>query len=93
MKKTFLISYDLGIPETSTDYEKVIKYIKSFSSYAKPLKSEWLIVSDKSVSEIRDALMNLTDANDKILIFDVSGDSWATARIGGAVTTWMKNNI
>jgi bifunctional pyridoxal-dependent enzyme with beta-cystathionase and maltose regulon repressor activities len=91
--KTYLISYDLGIPETSSDYEKIITYIKSLGNWAKPLKSQWFVVSGKNCSEIRTALRELTDTNDKILVMEVTGDDWATARMSDELTTWMKNNI
>lgn len=91
--KTYLISYDLGIPESSSDYETIINYIQSLGNWAKPLKSQWFVVSSKSCSDIRDGLKNLTDANDKILVMDVSDDNWATARMSDKLSTWMKDNI
>lgn len=92
--RTYLISYDLGVPEDSSDYGKVIKYIKSFTYWERPLQSLWFVISDnKSESDIRDDLQNLTDSNDKILVMDVTGDAWATARISNKITDWMKENI
>lgn len=91
--RTYLISYDLGIPEDSSDYATIIAYIKSLGNWVKPLKSQWFVVSGKSCSEIRDGLQKLTDANDKILVIDVTGDGWATARINSETTSWMKENI
>lgn len=93
MNKTLLISYDLGVPEDSSDYKIVIDYIKSLGTWAKPLKSLWLVVSGKSVSDVRTDIKNLTDSNDKILVIDVSDDNWATARISEGVTDWMKENL
>jgi len=94
MDKTYLISYDLGVPEGSEDYKKVIDYIKSFGTWAKGLKSLWFVVSsEKTESLIRDDLQSITDSNDKILVMDVSDDYWATARIGKEITDWMTNNI
>ncbi|MFA6423688.1 MAG: hypothetical protein WCV83_00040 [Candidatus Magasanikbacteria bacterium] len=94
MSKTFLISYDLGIPETGEDYKKVANYLKSFVYWAKALQSLWFVVSDdKGAEVIRDDIQKLTDDNDKILVMDVSGDFWATARIGKEVTDWMNSNI
>lgn len=94
MKKTYLISYDLGIPEDSSDYEEVIEYIKAFNLWARPLQSVWFVVSDdKSVSDIRSDLMSLTDSNDKILVIDVTDDNWATGRISSKINDWMKENI
>lgn len=91
--KTYLISYDLGIPETSSEYEKIINYIKSLGDWAKPLKSQWFVVSGEDIKDIRNNLKSLTDSNDKILIMDVVGDNWATERISDKVTDWMHNNI
>jgi hypothetical protein len=87
-----LISYDLGVPETSQDYEAVIDYIKSHN-WAKPLKSLWLIKTNKTTSTVRDELKSITDANDKIFVVNITGDAWATARISSDVTQWMKNNL
>lgn len=90
---TYLISYDLGSPEGSNDYRKVISYIESFVSWAKPLKSQYFVTSSKSAGDIRSELRAITDSNDKILVIDVGGDGWATSNIGASVTNWMKANI
>jgi hypothetical protein len=87
-----LISYDLGVPETSEDYKTVIDYIK-LHNWAKPLKSLWLIKTDKTTSTVRDELNSITDTNDKILVVNITGDAWATARISSNVTEWMKSNL
>ena len=93
MNKTYLISYDLGIPEDSSDYKIVIDYIKSLGHWAKPLKSVWFVVTNKNISDIRDSLKSLTDANDKILVLDVSNDNWATSRMSNEINKWIKDNI
>ncbi len=92
-QKTLMISYDLGVPEDFTDYTKVTDYIKSFDSWAKPLQSQWLVKTTRTTSDVRDALKNITDSNDKILVVDVTGDKWATSHISSKVTDWMKKNI
>lgn len=92
--KVFMISYDLGVPEDSSDYEKVIDYIKSFGNWATPLKSQWFVVSNyKSASDICNDLVSITDANDKILVMEVGGDDWKAARISDDVRNWMNTNI
>ena len=91
--KTYLISYDLRIPETSADYQKLIKYIKSFSSWAKPLKSVWFIKTYKSVSEVRDELNKEIDANDGVLVIDVTGANWGTIGVSKEVTDWMEEHL
>lgn len=90
---TLLISYDLRIPETSEDYKKLIDYIKTLGDWAKPLKSVWIIKTFKSTSDIRDELIQKTDANDGLLVIDVTNRDWATSGILKEVTDWMKNNL
>ena len=90
--KTFLISYDLGVPETSEDYKRLIAYIKTFS-WAKPLYSVWLIRTTKSVDKIRDEIKAETDNNDKTLVIDVTSADWATNGVSKDVTDWMKANM
>jgi 23S rRNA pseudoU1915 N3-methylase RlmH len=90
--RTFLISYDLRVPETSEDYKKLIAYIKTFS-WAKLLYSVWLIQTEKTVAQIRDELKQETDANDRAIVIDVTGCNWATSNVAKEVTDWMKANM
>ena len=91
--KTFLISYDLIGPETRDDYVRLINHIKSFTFWAKPLKSVWLGKTDKGIGEVRNELKQYADSNDKILVIDVTNANWATSNISSQITDWMKNNI
>ena len=88
----YLISYDLGLPETIPDYKRVTDYIKTFSFWAKPLQSVWFVLSEKSASVIRDELKTRIDQNDKIFVIEVKGH-WATSGINSKVTGWMQKNI
>lgn len=90
---TFLISYDLGLPEIYSDYKILKKYIKSYIYWAKPLQSVWFIRTTKSVVEVRDEIKLRIDNNDKVLVIDVTGKSWASNNLSKEVTNWMKNNI
>lgn len=91
--KTLLISYDLGVPETSEDYKKLIDYIKSYGTRAKPLYSVWLIKTNKTCSQVRDEIRDKTDSNDKTLVIDVTTADWASRGLGKDVTEWMKKNL
>lgn len=88
-----LISYDLGVPESSADYQIVIKYIENLGTCEKPLYSLFFVLTKKTASTVRNELKEITDSNDRILVVNVTGDSWATARISKDVTDWMENNI
>ncbi len=91
--KTHLISYDLGVPETSEDYKKLIACIKSLDGWAKPLYSVWFVKSDNTTSEIRDKIKKETDANDKLLVLEVTNSVWATVGMDKEITDWMNNNL
>lgn len=91
--KTYLISYDLGVPETSDDYKKLIAHIKSYSNWAKPLYSVWFVKTEKTCAQVRDETMKYLDTNDKLLVMDVTGDDWGTKSIDKVVTEWMTANL
>jgi len=91
--KTYLVSYDLRVPETSEDYTKLIDHIKTYTYWATPLKSVWFIKTSKAVSQVRDDIKSETDANDGLLVIDVTNSNWGTVGIGSKVTDWMKQNI
>ncbi len=91
--KTFLISYDLGLPETQSDYVVLSNYLKSlYTFWARPVKSVWIIKSDKNAAQIRDEIKLGLDQNDKLIVVELSGD-WGTSNVSKEVTDWMKNNI
>ncbi len=90
---TLLISYDLGVPETSEDYRKIIDYIKSHGSWANPLYSVWFIKTVEEASTIRDTLQKMVDRNDKVLVMNVTSDGWAFYNLDTKVADWMKQNI
>jgi len=85
----YVISYDLI---EDKNYEDLIERIKSLGTWAKPLESFWLVVSDSSASAIRDTLKGVVDKDDKIIIIKL-GDDWATYNISQKVTDWMKSQI
>lgn len=94
MNQTFLISYDLRAPETASDYQRVVDYIKSYSYWCKPLKSQWIVISaTKTGKDIINDLQKLTDNNDKLLVINISGDNWWSFGLDEQVADWMQKNI
>lgn len=91
---TYFISYDLGVPESSADYQKIKEYIDTFPDWMKPLKSQWFVVSpSKDAAKIRDEMGAITDINDKILVLKVTGVAWASLRLGTEANDWLKANL
>ena len=89
--KTFLISYDLGVPETSDDYRRLINEIKSYPGWAKPLQSVWFIKTVKGVGEVRTHLQKFIDTNDRLLVMDVTASGWSSYNLQQDVVDWLKN--
>ena len=87
-----IISYDLNKPETSSDYEKLITYIKSLGSWAKPLESYWIVDTPKYCSTIRDEAKEYMDSNDEILVVSSPFESWASYGLSKSVTEWLKEH-
>jgi hypothetical protein len=90
---TYLVSYDLGQPETSADYHRLLQYLRSFGTRAKPLYSVWFIESNEAATTIRDALRVRVDANDKVLVIDVTDQDWASYNLPTDTAEWMQRNI
>lgn len=93
MRRTFLIAYDLNKGETSAEYQRLIKEIKSYGTWAKPLESTFFVSTESTAKDVRNYLKQFIDSNDELLILDVTEDDWATQGIDAKVTEWMKNNL
>lgn len=91
--RTYLISYDLGKPETRIEYGQLASNFKKlFITWARPVESVWIVKTDMNVEQIRDAIKKILDSNDKLVVVEMSG-SWGTYNISKEVTDWMKKNI
>lgn len=85
------VNYDLN--KTGQDYTKLIDYLKSHESWAKPLKSSFFVKTSLTAGQLRDGIKKHIDANDDIVVVTVTGESWATYGISSNVTDWMKKNL
>jgi len=85
------VNYDLN--KTGQNYDELIKYLKSHQSWAKPLKSSFLVKTSLGVGELRDGIKKHIDSNDDVLVINVDGRSWASYGISSEVTDWMKQNL
>jgi hypothetical protein len=90
--KTFLVSYDLHKPETSADYEDLIRAIKSYDNWMKPFFSEWFIKSNRPAADVMAHLRKHIDANDNLLVIEVTRTDWA-GYLDKKTLEWMQANI
>lgn len=66
----YLVSYDLNKPEQ--DYPQLIDAIKRYDNACRVLKSQWLIYSDKSATQLFNELVAFVDSNDELFICEVT---------------------
>ncbi|RWZ52928.1 hypothetical protein ELQ90_03055 [Labedella phragmitis] len=86
----YLVSYDLSRP--GQDYSKLIEHMKSYGTWAHPLKSVWVIVTTKTAVAVRNDASAYLDANDKILVVEL-GHPAAWRGLSDELTQWLKNNL
>jgi hypothetical protein len=88
---TYMIGYDLNRP--GQNYQNLFDAIKAQSKlWWHHLDSTWIITSDKSAKEIRDALVPHIDRNDELLVAKLSGEAawWGFNEQG---SSWLKDNL
>ena len=66
----YLVSYDLNTP--GKDYRNLIDAINRYDNPCRILKSQWLIHSDKTAAQLCKELLAFVDANDEILVCELS---------------------
>lgn len=84
----YSITYDL---RKVKDYEKLYKAINSCSpdNWAKPTESQWLIVSDKTATQINSYLSNYVDNDDVLMIVKIDPNDCAATNITAGVAKWL----
>lgn len=87
---SYLVTYDLSAPQRN--YDDLIEHLKAYGTYSHSLGSVWLIVTDKTSKEIRDAAAKILDADDKILVVKLTGEAaWRGLRESTA--DWIQKNL
>jgi hypothetical protein len=84
----YLISYDLIPP--GQKYNRVHTTIKSYGTWAKPLESTWFVKSNENVQDVRGKVLNVLDANDKLLVVEVTRNASAYG-LPDEVWKWMND--
>ncbi|OFI38595.1 hypothetical protein BIU82_04560 [Arthrobacter sp. SW1] len=84
------VNYDLN--KSGQDYTKLIEYLKSHQSWAKPLKSSFFVKTTLTASQLRDGVKEHIDPNDDVVVM-TANSSWATYGISKPVTDWLKVNL
>lgn len=90
--KSIFVTYDLvGTSETSSDYENLITRIKEYPNWAKVAKSAWVVKTDDTATQVRDALGDHMDGNDRLFVAVLTGvAAWRNVI---CKNDWLKENL
>lgn len=87
----YWVNYDLN--KSGQNYDSLITYLKSHESWAKPLESSFFVTTSLTTAQLRDGIANHIDANDSVVVVNVSGDSWATRGVSANVNNWIRDHL
>lgn len=91
--KVYQINYDL---RKQRNYSNLIDKIKAYGTWANPLESCWIIVTEQSASQIRDTLVSVMDRDDGILVTRLQGEAaWRNLNYDteSEVTNWLQEKL
>lgn len=89
MNSVLIISYDLANP--GQNYESLIQRIKAYGQWARLGGSAYLILTSQTPQQVRDHLVQVLDANDKIWI-GVAPRPSAWKGLPNEVANWILAN-
>ncbi len=84
----YIVSYDL---RNDRDYKALYEALEEYGTWARITESTWAVVTDESAEEIRDYLLEVMDADDRLLVVK-SGVSaaWSNVR---ASSKWLRKHL
>ncbi|MGW4370096.1 hypothetical protein ACWEKT_31065 [Nocardia takedensis] len=86
-----MIGYDLNRP--GQKYDELIEFLKSQGTWWHALDSTWLVKTSLSASQMRDSVKAYVDANDQVLVVNVTGDAWASFGLSDKENKWLQDNM
>lgn len=91
--KAYQIVYDL---RNKRDYRSLRTKLESYSYWARPLESCWIIATDESAEQIRNKLTAAMDNDDGILVTRLQSEAaWRNLDFDheGVMTKWLKDYL
>jgi hypothetical protein len=88
MGNVLLVTYDLRQP--GRNYNGLYQALRTYAGPgSNTLESVWLINTNENTGQVRDKLKQYIDANDRLAVFAVSTQTWATYNVNATATTWL----
>jgi hypothetical protein len=86
-----LVLYDLNRP--GQNYDPLWQKLKSYGAWWHELDSTWLVKTRLTPHELHDQLVPYLDANDELLIVDVTGKAWWSRGLNPTALQWLHDNF
>ena len=83
----FMVNYDLSKPHR--DYERLVKFLKGHTNWARALESCWIVVSNLSTAQLRDAVKGYIDSDDHLLVTNLDHGDSAWYNLDPDVANWL----
>lgn len=87
----YLVSYDLRKEKDAAGYEEIYKRLRSFTDWAWPLESVWIVESTSS-STVYDKIASAFDQNDGLLVAELTS-SMCFDRPREGTEDWLKGRF
>lgn len=88
--RVYEITYDLHVPgQNYSAVEQRINEVKSGGG--RVMQSTWLITSKHTVVQIRDHIKQSLDANDKIVVAQITEAAWSG--LSSEWSKWLKESV
>lgn len=88
--RTLLVGYDLN---NDKDYPPLYEALQASGTWWHHLDSTWLVRTELGCEEMRDQLKKLIDADDELLVIDVTGDGAAWTGFTARASDWIQENL
>jgi hypothetical protein len=89
--RSVLVSYDLNKPRQN--YGGLISQLKTYHKWWHHLDSTWLLRTEDSHLQVRDALAVHIDSSDELLVVDITDDPAAWRGFGDQAASWLLDNL
>lgn len=89
---SILIAYDIH-PATGPAYDNLVQAIQSMGAWWHHLETVWIVRSERTPEEIRDALKAYVGTDDQLLVLDITGDRAGWAGVSDTGSRWLEDNV
>lgn len=83
----YCLSYDLRAP--GRNYQPLYDALRAVNA-VRALQSLWFFDDPRPSAQVRDAVRQLVDQNDGVLVMQIASTNWASFELQPAAAEWLK---